>query len=77
MAAHGKSNRGLEAGAMPGMGYGRFGLLFPDDIGTVFPLEATEALAEAMLSDDAGSPIDEAEPEDENPTIASGYTYFG
>lgn len=77
MAAHGKSNRGLEAGAMPGMGYGRFGRLFPDDIGPVFPLEATEALADAMVSDDTGSPITEAEPEDENPTITSGYTYFG
>jgi hypothetical protein len=78
MAGHGRSNnRGLEAGSMPGLGYGRFGRMFPDDIGPVFPLEAVEALAAAMVGDDAGAPLDQAEPDDENPTITAGYTYFG
>ncbi|WP_082554645.1 peroxidase family protein [Caulobacter sp. Root1455] len=68
-------------------GFGRFGRMFPDlpvavygaDTQTTFPgsLEALIALAGSMLKADPGAPITEAEPEDENPEITAGYTYFG
>jgi hypothetical protein len=45
MARHGSDNRGLEAGAMPGMGRGRFGRMFPDLLGPEYPTEALEALS--------------------------------
>ena len=77
MAGHGSDNRGLEAGAMPGMGRGRFGRMFPDLLGPEYPPEAVAALAEAMIKEDEGAPITKSEPEDENHTIPAGYTYFG
>jgi hypothetical protein len=77
MARHGSDSRGLEAGAMPGMGRGRFGRMFPDLRGPEYPPEAVEALAEAMIKEDEGAPITKSEPEDENHTIPAGYTYFG
>ena len=77
MAGHGLGNRGLEAGAMPGMGRGRFGRMFPDLLGPEYPPEAVKALAEAMIKEDKGAPITKSEPEDENYTIPAGYTYFG
>jgi hypothetical protein len=76
MAGHGGSNRGLEAGALPGLAKGRFGRMFEAE-GPVYPLEAMEALADAMIKHEAGSPITTAEPDDENPVTPAGYTYFG
>lgn len=77
MPRHGSDTRGLEAGAMPGMGRGRFGRMFPGLHGPEYPPEAIEALAEAMIKVDKGVSITEREPEDENHTIPAGYTYFG
>jgi hypothetical protein len=77
MARHGSDNRGLEVGAMPGMGSGRFGRMFPDREGPEYPRDALEALADAMIKVDAGAPISKREPQDENHTIPAGYTYFG
>jgi hypothetical protein len=51
--------------------------MFPDLLGPAYPLEAVEALAQAMIKEDEGAPITESEPEDENHTIPAGYTYFG
>jgi hypothetical protein len=66
---------------------GKFNRLFPDlqvavygaDTEHDFPgsKAALIALAETMLDNDPGAPITEAEPDDENAAIASGYTYLG
>ena len=75
-AQHGLDSRGLEAGALPGAGYGRFGRMF-DASGPSLPDECLQAIVEAMVTDDPGKPIDVPDPTDENPTIPAGYTYFG
>lgn len=88
-AQHGGNNRGLEAGAFPntsphggaasGGGFGRFARMF-NDVSVdrpVFAEGALQALGEAMIKTDAGAPITELEPADENPVLPAGYTYFG
>jgi hypothetical protein len=75
-ARHGLENRGLEAGAMPGFGYGRFGRMFPFS-GALLPDACLRDIATAMIKADEGTPLTESEPVDENPAVPSGYTYFG
>jgi len=77
VASHGSSNRGLDAGAMPGVAFGRFGKMFDLPPAAKAPDAALEALATAMIKRDVGKPITVAEPVDENPAIPAGYTYFG
>lgn len=74
---HGNDNRGLAAGAIPGVAFGRFGPMFPLPPARKLPQDGLKALAEAMIKEDNGKPITEAEPVDENLTIPAGYTYFG
>lgn len=74
MRGHGGSLRGLETTRQ--VSGGRFGRMF-DVEGPEFPDGVIESLAAAMIRPDAGAPIDRAEPEDENPAIPAGYTYFG
>lgn len=76
ISRHGLDNRGLEAGAIPGIGYGRFGRMF-NFVARPIPDECLRDIADAMIVADEGAPIREAEPADENPTIPVGYTYFG
>ena len=77
ISAHGNDNRGLAAGANPGIEIGRFGTMFKAPPATKLPPEGLRALAQAMIKSDPGSPITVAEPSDENPAISAGYTYFG
>src|ERR1700712_1038229 len=75
---HGSDNRGLAAGAMPGVAYGRYGPMFDTLLhGPVMPDEALRKLAQAMIKADVGVAINAADIADENPTIPAGYTYFG
>ena len=74
---HGNDNRGLAAGAIPGVAFGRFGPMFMAPPAPKLPPEGLRALAKAMIKEDDGKPITEVEEVDENPTIPSGYTYFG
>lgn len=75
---HGNDNRGLAAGAIPGVAFGRYGQMFDDlSAGNRLPPAALWDLAEAMIKVDAGAPINGEDPADENPTIPAGYTYFG
>jgi hypothetical protein len=76
LGGHGHDNRGLEAGSIPGMGYGRFGRMFPFS-GRPLTDDLLVAIADVMIKVDVSKPIDEEEPIDENPTVSSGYTYFG
>jgi len=73
---HGLDNRGIEAGAIPGNGYGRFGRMF-DFFARPIPDDCLRDIAAAMIKVDTSKPIDEPEPTDENPSIPAGYTYFG
>lgn len=75
--SHGNDQRGLAAGAIPGVAFGRFGPMFEAAPAPKLPPQGLRDLAEAMIKQDAGKPITEAEPVDENPTLPSGYTYFG
>ncbi len=75
--SHGNDNRGLAAGANPGVAFGRFGPMFDTVPARKLPVEALRALAQAMIKEDDGKPITEDEPVDENPFIPAGYTYFG
>ncbi len=74
---HGSDNRGLEAGAMPGVAFGRYGAMFDLPSAGALPDEAIRSIARAMIKADNGKPLTESEGVDENPTIPSGYTYFG
>lgn len=74
--AHGFDNRGLEAGAIPGAHFGRFGRLFPFS-GNILPDQCLRDIAGAMIKADVSKPLDEDEAVDENPAIPAGYTYFG
>jgi len=73
---HGLDNRGIEAGAIPGGGFGRFGRMF-DFFARPIPDAVLQVIATAMIKEDVSKPINEEEPTDENPTIPAGYTYFG
>lgn len=73
---HGLDNRGIEAGAIPGGGYGRFGRMF-DFFARPIPDQCLRDIAAAMIKVDDSTPITEDEPTDENPAIPAGYTYFG
>ena len=75
-AAHGLDNRGMEAASSPGATIGRFGRMFPV-AGVELPDACLQAIAAAMIKEDAGKPIDVPEGVDENPRIPAGYTYFG
>lgn len=77
ISAHGNDNRGLAAGANPGIPFGRFGAMFNARPATKLPIEGLKALARAMIKADAGAGIKTEEPADENPTVPAGYTYFG
>jgi len=81
---HGRSERGLDAVAYQPEGFGRFGRMFPElaraRFGDTLPQEQAimNAIADTMIKrEDAGAPITEEEPADENPKIKAGYTYFG
>lgn len=76
LGGHGHDNRGFEAGAIPGAGYGRFGRMFRFS-GRPLDDELLQDVAAAMVKVDVSPPITEREPVDENPTISAGYTYFG
>ena len=76
LGGHGHDSRGLEAGAVPGMGYGRFGRMFRF-AGRPLGDQVLQDIAEAMVKVDISPPITDPEPVDENPTIPAGYTYFG
>ena len=76
-SAHGASNRGLVAGALPGVPFGRFGQMFDAPPAKKATDAALKDLALAMIKADEGAGITTAEPIDENPAIPSGYTYFG
>ena len=77
MAAHGNSNRGLEAGANPDVAFGRFGQMFDLKPASRLPEEGLLDIAMAMIKTDPGKGIKDSEMIDENPTIPAGYTYFG
>jgi hypothetical protein len=74
---HDLDNRGVEAGANPGVGYGRFGKMFDLRPAMRLPRAALEAIATAMIKEVLGRPITETESALESPTIPAGYTYFG
>lgn len=76
VSIHGRDTRGLEAGAIPGMGYGRYGRMFNFQ-GRLLTDPCLRAIAKSMTKVDFGKPITAPEPVDENPTIPAGYTYFG
>ncbi|HEX8063213.1 MAG TPA: peroxidase family protein, partial [Allosphingosinicella sp.] len=76
VVSHGLNIRGLEPGSVAGVGFGRFGRMFPFS-GAMLPDQCLLDIAEAMIKPDRSTPIDEAEGVDENPAIPSGYTYFG
>ena len=74
---HGKDNRGLAAGANPGVAFGRFGAMFDTAPACKVADDGLKALANAMIKVDPGAPITIEEPADENPAIPAGFTYFG
>ncbi len=76
LGGHGHDNRGFEAGAIPGIGYGRFGRMFAFK-GRPLADELLKDIAELMIKEDFSKPITETEDIDENPSVSSGYTYFG
>ena len=76
IGGHGHDNRGLEAGAIPGMGYGRFGRMFGFS-GRPLKDDVLLDIARAMVKVDVSPPISETEEVDENPVTSAGYTYFG
>ena len=57
-------------------GFGRFGRLFPDQVGIEYSEDALWALAETMIKADDGQFFNERD-DDENLQIPAGYTYFG
>lgn len=76
--SHGHANRGLEAGAMPGLGFGRFGRMFELKPAVKVARLALKKLADAMIETGATpTTLDKPDRLNENPTIPSGYTYFG
>src|SRR5436190_3720278 len=83
---HGLSTRAVGNLNQDTLAGGKFDRLFPElkvaiygaDTEHTFPGSeaALIALAKTMVDADAGSPLTEAEPEDENVAIPSGYTYL-
>ncbi len=70
--------RGLERAARSSVDQARFGRLFRSLPRTGHTEDALHELALSMIDPDASDkPITEPEPDDENPTIAAGYTYLG
>jgi hypothetical protein len=85
-SGHSLPPRGLAAGAIDGVRNGRFDRLLPATISPKPDDAMLRKLADFMVTSfgddgvvppDAGTPIGEAEPADENPTIPAAYTYFG
>jgi len=75
-STHGGEARGLAAAH--NLPFGRFGVMFPGALpATALADAALEMLAQTMLQPDIGAPVTEAKPQDENPRIPAGYTYFG
>ena len=81
MASHGSSRmgvRGLDSAARSSVNTGRFGRLFRSLPRTGHTEDALHELAMSMIDTElTDKPITEEEPDDENPTIAAGYTYLG
>ncbi len=85
-SGHSLMARGLAAGAIDGVRNGRFDRLVPPTKKPKPKDEMLQKLATFMVTSfgadgesapDAGKPVDEAEPADENATIPAAYTYFG
>lgn len=57
-------------------GFGRFGRMFPAQIGIEYSEAALEQLAETMIKKDDGQFFNQGD-DDENLLIPAGYTYFG
>jgi hypothetical protein len=83
---HGTQLRGLSRAARSSIGEGRFGRLFRWLPEAQFDEDLLFALARTMVQREFEGkkkgealdlPITELEPEDENPTIPAGWTYFG
>src|SRR5215211_3045744 len=75
---HGLDTRGLEAGANPGVGYGRFGRMCNNLASECkLPRAALAYIAEGMIKSVTGMPITTAEGSDDTPAIPACYTYFG
>ncbi len=80
---HGSAARGLDAVARAPEGFGRFGRMFPELPPARFGINLEQdreimiAIGKAMIKDDPGAMITEAEPLDENAEIPAGYTYLG
>jgi hypothetical protein len=72
-------NRGTQQGfaTQAGSLESRFGRMFALPPAKAASDVLLQALATAMVVDDSGAPITEAEIGDENPTITAGYTYLG
>lgn len=82
--AHGREQRGLDAVARQASGFGRYGRMFPKlaparyGATLIDAQKLMEAIGGSMIkTGDFGAPIDESEPDDENPDIPAAYTYFG
>lgn len=86
-SGHSLMPRGLAPGAIDGVRNGRFDRLVPATTSAKPDDPMLQALATFMVTSfdetgpmpqpDAGTPLDEAEPSDENATIPAAYTYFG
>lgn len=76
MNRHGGSARNLATATHEDGRGGRFGRLLPVE-GPGFSRALIGDLAAVMIKNDPGKPITADEPEDENPAIPAGYTYFG
>jgi hypothetical protein len=81
MTIHGggtKGLRGLERAARSSVDQGRFGRLFRSLPPAGHSEDALHELALSMIDPDTSDKaITDTEPDDENPTIPSGYTYLG
>lgn len=75
--SHGANIRGLAAGAIAGLPFGRFGPMFDLPPCPTLPDAGLRDLAGVIVKTDNGAPINAAEPVDENSLIPAGYTYFG
>lgn len=77
-SGHGRDLRGLDDASRSSVDSGRFGRLFRALHPATHSPQALHELALTMLAgDEDDKDITEPEPEDENPTISAGFTYFG